>query len=88
MALKLIKVDTTLEGLNFEYSVFHVAPGREGTIVDAHLSLIKCSDGFRANLCTDDAEGSTSNEALDKLERWLRRLADGIKERKSITIPF
>jgi hypothetical protein len=30
----------------------------------------------------------TIKEALDRMAAWLRRLADGIEQRKEINIPF
>lgn len=86
MPLELKSVNVISRGeLRAEYELTHSTPGREGTTLEEPL-VLRISPGGHT-LCTlhiDDCKGDTTNEALDRMAIWLRRLADGIENRGTL----
>lgn len=69
-----------------EYEIEHQTIGRDGTTLKE--SLVMESDDIKTTLKLNisDCSAPTQKEALDKLASWLRRLADGLENRKQTTI--
>jgi hypothetical protein len=87
--MTLEKLERLSSGLTqLDYSVEHATPGRDGTCLKEHLTLFI---GPTSSLCAmeiTNCEGATHKEALDRMATWLRRLADGIDQRKEVLIPM
>lgn len=84
--LKLTKVETAApDGVLTSYEVTHSTPGRDGTTVKQILEAYIYPHKTKLSLVIDDCEDATPAEALAKMSRWLRRLADGIDEHKGST---
>ena len=78
----------TPEGLRLVYEVSHQTPGREGTTVTSPLNLLISSTGkHTCEMHIGDCSDLNVDGALHRMSEWLRRLADGLDERKYITIP-
>ena len=74
-------------GLEMTYSVTHSTPGPEGTTVVESLKLLVRQRCY-ASITIGPADGNTPAEALGKLAIWLRRLADGIEDRRETQLPL
>lgn len=72
----------------FGYTVTHSTPGRDGTTLSAGLQLYVRHDKSWCELEVDNCEGANQKEALDRMVLWLRRLADGIEQRREVLIPL
>lgn len=89
MPLDIITIETLPAGFVAQYKVRHSTPGRDGTTLTAPLKLAVRADKCWCTLETDECEAATPDEALDRMAAWLRRLADGIEQRKpSTSIPL
>lgn len=86
--LNLNALEKLPQGLRLDYEVAHSTPGREGTKLTADLSLFVRSDKAWCDMKIEGCSGADAKEALDRMVVWLRRLADGIEERKTLEIPF
>lgn len=75
-------------GAKLDYTVTHSTPGREGTTLTAYLTLCIRQDKSWCELKVEDCEGTNQKEALDRMSSWLRRLADGIDQRRELTLPM
>lgn len=75
-------------GAKLDYTVTHSTPGREGTTLSASLRLYIRPDKSWCEMKVEDCEGADQKEALDRMSVWLRRLADGIDQRREATIPI
>lgn len=75
-------------GAKLEYVVSHATPGREGTTLTAYLRLYIRADKSWCEMKVEDCEGVDQKEALDRMATWLRRLAEGIEQRKEVVLPL
>lgn len=75
-------------GAKLEYTVTHSAPGREGTTLSANLRLYIRADKSWCEMKIEDCDGANQKESLDRMAAWLRRLAEGIDQRKEMTLPI
>lgn len=85
--MTLTNLETLPGGVKIDYDVSHSIPGREGTTLSANLVLYIRQDKSWCEFKIDSCEGLSSKESLDRMAVWLRRLADGIEQRKEMTIP-
>ncbi len=85
--LKLTNFEDLPAGSKLLYTVSHSTPGRDGTTLSASLSLYIRMDKTWCDMKIEGCEGSTPKESLDRMAAWLRRLADGIDERREISLP-
>ena len=86
--MSLINFEPLPGGNKLEYLVEHVTSGREGTTLTAHLWLYMRPDKSWCEMKIEDCVGADQKEALDRMAVWLRRLADGIEQRKDVSIPL
>ena len=86
--MTLVAFEPLPAGFRLDYSVTHSTPGRDGTTLAAGLRLCIRPDKSWCEMRIDDCDGATQKEALDRMSTWLRRLADGIEERKETSIPL
>jgi len=89
MPLDLVSIESHAAGFVASYKIRHSTPGREGTTLTCPLTLCVYPDRTSCVITTDVCEAATPDEALNRMAVWLRRLADGIEDRKASTpIPF
>lgn len=70
------------------YELTHSTPSREGTTLAEPLTLYIRRDQTVVSLQINDCQAATPDEALTKLQSWLRRLADGLEQRgPSVQMP-
>ncbi len=82
MSLTTRSVHVSPGRTTLEFELTHSTPGRDGTILSEPLTL-RVSDGHcECELHVTDCKGTTPDETLTRMASWLRRLADGIEERK------
>ncbi len=75
--------------LRLTYRAWHSTPGAEGTVVDQIVDMDVRPGKTTVAIAIDECEAPTPDEALQRLSRWLRRLADGIDQRgESIKLPL
>jgi hypothetical protein len=86
--MTLVNFESLAGGCRLDYLVKHSTPGREGTTLEARLALYIRPDTSWCEMKIEDCEGPSHTEALDKMASWLRRLADGIEQRKETPIPM
>lgn len=75
-------------GSRLDYIVEHTTPGRDGTVLSANLRLFLHGDKSWCEIKVEDCQAENQKDALDKMATWLRRLADGIEQRKETWIPI
>lgn len=85
--LTLDNLETLPGGLKLDYTLSHSTPGRDGTTLTSDLRLYVRPDKCWCEIKVTECEGSTPQESLDKMAAWLRRLADGIEQRKELLLP-
>jgi hypothetical protein len=82
------KLDSiTRDSTRLDYIVKYSTEGRDGTTITIPLVLV-ISNRCCCSMVIDDCNGATTDEALDKMARWLRMLANGIEKRNKIEIPY
>ena len=86
--MTLINYENLGNGAKIDYSVTHSTPGREGTTLSANLRLYIRQDKSWCEMRIEDCEGANQREALDRMAVWLKRLADGIDQRREMTLPM
>jgi len=86
--MTLLNFESLPGGLKFEYEVAHATPGPEGTTLKANLCLYIRADQSWCEMKIEDCDGPNQKEALDRMAAWLRRLAEGIEQRRETSIPM
>ena len=85
MPLQLVTLNALPGGFVAKYTVRHSTPGREGTTLDSPLTLCVTPGKVWCDIEVKECIGVNPDEALDRMVVWLRRLADGLEDRKPST---
>lgn len=88
MTLKLFESTSVAGWPRLTYEISHSTPGRDGTTLTAELVLGIGPERSCCKIDIPECDAPTHGDALGRMASWLRRLADGIEQRKEVSIPL